>query len=272
MECKSKLLEEKPAEKLDMSLSVSKLKSFKSCKKKFQFDYIQKLPKKDWEHLSFGKFLHLVLEEFHKALLAGNTDPFHILMGRCFKDALPKYKLTAEQRQECFQILCKYIERMALERKEEREPTYIAAERSFYVNIDDKVLLNGFVDRIQIDPDGVLHISDYKSSKSKEFLKKDLFQLQTYAFVYFLENPDLQLIRCSYIMLRFDFEYITKEYTRDKIMKIEEKFLECAENIKKEKLFRPTTTKLCGYCDHLDLCAEGKAFINKDKKFGETDW
>jgi ATP-dependent helicase/DNAse subunit B len=58
---------EKP--KLDLSLSVSKAKTFDDCKAKYKFCYIQKLPRIDRDFHIFGKFLHSTLESFHKTII-----------------------------------------------------------------------------------------------------------------------------------------------------------------------------------------------------------
>ena len=65
------LLDSRPEKNKEiLNLSVSKLKTFEDCKTKFKFSYIDKLPKKEWEFHSFGKFLHAVLEYFLLLLLA----------------------------------------------------------------------------------------------------------------------------------------------------------------------------------------------------------
>src|SRR5690554_3876657 len=87
-----------------LNLSVSKSKTFKQCKKKFRFDYIERLPKKTWDYHIFGKFLHKVLEDFHLDRLNGGKEPDNILMAKCFKSAKKEYadKITKDQLEECY--------------------------------------------------------------------------------------------------------------------------------------------------------------------------
>ena len=49
MKITARLLEEKPEEHSLMGLSVSKVKTFKDCKAKFHFCYVQKLPRKEYD-------------------------------------------------------------------------------------------------------------------------------------------------------------------------------------------------------------------------------
>lgn len=274
----SRLLKKKPEEKLAFSASVSKIKTFTSCKLKYKFSYIEKLPKKEWEHLKFGNFVHEVLETFHKKLLAGDVTPRHSLMTECFKAALKNWKLEAEAKKEAYEIINKYLTLLAEQEKNDNLSHVIAVEKEFYINIDDKILLNGFIDRVQLDKDNVLHVADYKTSRSKTYLEKDFFQLLTYAFVMCLENPDLERVRASYIMLKHDFEFVTKEFTRKEIMKIEKDFLKYADKIMAETEFNAKTSPLCRFCDFLDNCPKGQSFIdsrgnqNNLTKFGASNW
>jgi RecB family exonuclease len=267
---KSTVLPDRPEEKMDLTLSVSKVKTFDSCKAKFRYSYIEKLPKKDWDFHIFGKFLHEVLENFHKKLIKNDTRPLHVIMSECYKSAFAnwKEKITSEQVKEFKQILNGYLVKYT---KEQSEYQVLSAEENFYIDIDGKILLNGFIDRIQLDKDGILHVSDYKSSKNDRYLKNDFFQLQTYAFVMCLKDPKLRRVRTSYIMLRDNFKSIIKEFTRDEVMKMEDKFVEYANQINTEKLYRASPSPLCAYCDYSNICPSSKE-VSLDIKYGEVAW
>lgn len=265
-------------------LSVSKVKTFKQCKAKYFFSYIKKLPRKEWEHLTFGKFLHEVLERFEKEILGLDFNnksipksklPDHLLMKKCFSDALVEWgpQMTSENKKESFKILCEFLQKRADAKKAGTLPEVLFAEKDFNVDIGNDVMMNGFIDVIQRDTDGVLHVADYKTSKSKEYLKKDWMQLKVYAYVMCLEDPNLQKVRCSYIMLRHKFDSIIKEFSRDEVMGMEEDFRDYAKTIHDEKLFRPKPSPLCGYCDYVDHCEEGQNRLGiKKNGFGATDW
>lgn len=265
-------------------LSVSKVKTFKQCKAKYHFNYIKKLPRKEWEHLIFGKFLHEVLERFEKAILGldfgnklipKNELPDHILMKKCFSDALVEWnpKMTSENKKESFDILCQFLEKRSSAKKAGVLPEVMFAEKDFNIDIGNDVMMNGFIDVIQRDVDGILHVADYKTSKSKEYLKKDWMQLKVYAYVMCLEDPNLKKVRCSYIMLRHKFDSIVKEFSRDDVMGMEQEFRDYAKSIHSEKLFRPTPSPLCQYCDYVDYCEDGQDKLGiKKQVFGVTDW
>jgi len=256
-----------------LNLSVSKVKTFKTCKAKYHFYYIQKLPRKEWDFQVFGKFLHEVLELFHGEIIQGNKDPDHILMKRSFGTALKEYSagMTSDMQKECFDILIAYLKKRHTEKGQ--HPEVLEVEKEFLINIADDILLNGFIDVVQRDPDGVLHVADYKTSKHKKYLKNDFMQLKTYAYAMCLEDPSLEKVRCSYVMLRHGFDSILAEFTRDEVMAMESEFQEFAATIKKEKLFRPTPSPLCKFCDYLEKCDDGLEKMGMAKgDFGERDW
>jgi CRISPR/Cas system-associated exonuclease Cas4 (RecB family) len=293
------LLTEKPSKDLNFFwLSVSKLKTFESCKAKYLFSYVKKLPKKQWDYHVFGKFLHKVLEDFHNEKMNGCTDSNGVIMKRAFDSAREEYKdLTEEQLKESHEILIQYLKKIKAQQILEKLPEIVSNEAPFDISIDNKILLNGFIDRIQIDPDGVLHVADYKTSnlfdkdenkqiivvsditKTKKYknYKRDIFQLKTYAYVMFLKYPELEKVRCSYILLRHNFHEIIVEFTRDEAMEMEKVFQDAFAEISNEKLFRPVVTPLCEYCDFLESCESGKEYMERRNpkfvpKFGETSW
>jgi ATP-dependent helicase/DNAse subunit B len=257
----------------NLRLSVSKVKTFLQCNKKYHFSYVLKLPQKERDYHTFGKFCHKVLEDFHLALMNDSKLPFNKEMDLAFKTAAKEYqdKMTPEMKKECWEIINQYLKKYTQEHKENRAANVIACEKNFELVIEN-VVLNGMIDRIQVDPDGVIHVADYKTSKSKKYLKDDWFQLLTYCFVILSDNPDLEKIRASYIMMRHDFEYITKEFTIEQILKIKDQYIEYAQKIVNEKDFPPNPTILCGYCDFVDMCSEGKQKISPSKTFGEVKW
>jgi ATP-dependent helicase/DNAse subunit B len=257
---------------MSLRLSVSKSKTFESCAKKYHFSYVLKLPRKEFSYHTFGKFVHKVLEDFHQLYLDGCDEPFNKTIGKCFKIALAEYgsKMDAEAKKEAFEIVNAYLKRITADKDSVKK--VLSVEKKFDLEISPNVVLNGMIDRIQLDDDGIIHIADYKTSKSDRYLKKDLFQLLTYAYVLLQEDPTLNVIRGSYIMLRHNFKYITKDFNRDEILKVKDKYEKYAADIEAEKLWRPSPTILCSYCEFLDSCDSGSKFVKPQQEYGETSW
>lgn len=258
----------------EFRVSVSKTKTFIDCKAKFKFCYVEKLPRKDWDFHIFGKFCHSVLELFHLKYIEGCTLPYNQVMGECFKKALEEYKdkMTAEQRKDCWAIIDKYLRLIVKEKNNGHPANVIACEKRFELLVGENIILNGAIDRIQIDDDGVIHVGDYKTVKNKKYLKNDFFQLLTYAYVIMKEDPTVTKVRGSYILLRHDFEYITTEFEKDEVMKIEGKYIDYVNQMLTEKDFTPNPTALCNFCDYQQNCPEGKTKAFNKPVYGEVGY
>lgn len=263
----------------DLRLSVSKTKCFNQCKKQFEFNYILKFPKKERDYHIFGTFCHAVLETFHLYYLEGCLLPYNIAMTDAFKVAWEEYKdkMTPEMKKECWVIVDKYLRLITKEKANNYPANVIACEKRFELKVGENIILNGAIDRIQLDADNVVHVADYKTTKNKRYLQNDWFQLLTYAYVIVSEDPSIERVRASYILLRHDFEYITTEFDIKQIMSIKDQYIKYAEQIAKEKDFEPTPSNLCAFCDFLEHCAAGKEKTNSNqmqshKVYGEVSW
>src|SRR5690606_7652896 len=175
----------------ELRLSVSKKKVFVDCKKKYKFQYIEKKPRKDWDHFTFGSFSHKVLEDFHQYYIdqqdwRAEKTPRHEIMTKSFKNAIKEFKpkLTKEMISEAYNYMCLYLTTL-----EQEFPHVLSCEEEFNLSLGNNIKLLGFIDRVQVDDDGVLHVCDYKSSKSDKYLKNDPFQLLTYAFIMLKKDP-----------------------------------------------------------------------------------
>lgn len=258
----------------DLRLSVSKTKTFLQCKKQFEFNYILKMPKKDWDHHIFGKFCHRVLEVFHNYYVEGCLLPYNVSMTDAFKVAYAEFrdKMNPEMKKECWEIIDKYLRLISKDKANNLPAHVISCEKRFEFPIAENIILNGAIDRIQKDADNVIHVCDYKTVKNKKYLKDDWFQLLTYAYVIVNEDPSVEKVRGSYILLRHDFEYITKEFTKKEILKVKKQYEKYAEQIQSEKEFPASPSALCKFCDFLDHCPAGKSKAFGQSIYGEVTW
>jgi ATP-dependent helicase/DNAse subunit B len=259
-----------------LRLSVSKTKVFFNCKAQYKYQYVDKIPVKIFDFHTLGKFCHKVLEDFHVAYINGCQEPYNIVMSKAFKQAVEKYKkdMNPEMKRECWDIINQYLKKISNDKKNNITDNVLACEKNFEFPLGGQhnVILNGMIDRIQLDADNVMHVCDYKSTKNKKYLKDDFLQLLTYAHVILLEDPVLTTFRASYILLRHNFEYITMEFKAPEILKIKQQYLDYADQIMQEKEFEPNPTKLCEYCSYNDICAAGKKMISPSKIYGAIDW
>lgn len=261
----------------DFRVSVSKTKTFDQCKKQYKFNYILKFPKKDRDYQIFGKFCHKVLEEFHRKYQEGCLLPYNKVMGEAWKEAWIEFKekMTPEMKKECWDLINKYLKMVSITTPVDNNgmpANVIGVEKRFEIPIGENIILNGAIDRIQLDDDGIVHVADYKTTKNKKYLKNDWFQLLTYAYVILSEDPSIKKVRGSYILLRHDFEYITTEFSIEEIGAVKDKILDCVNQMKSEINFEASPSNLCGWCDYLEHCPEGKSKSFNQKIYGEVTY
>ena len=264
-----KIIDENP--KALPIFSYSKISSYKSCPKAYKFIYIDKLPRLDKPYFVFGSFAHSILEKFHKEFIDGSKDPIEIVMKKSFISALKEFKLklTKEQIDEVFAIMQTYLDKLS---QQDKFPNVLSVEKKIWIELDNEIIFNGFIDRIQMDRDNVLHITDYKTTKNEKYLT-DRTQLLLYAYIMYLENKDLDKIRTSYMMLKHGMKLLEKDHNIDELIIAKNKLLEQCIIAKNDKLYRAKPSNFsCNFCDFLDRCDEGKALIYKKAKFGQIDW
>jgi len=210
--------------------------------------------------------------------LNGSQKSFNEEMKIAFDFAYQEYKakLSAENKEEGRQIAIKYLQMLNLQKQNNALPKKLAAERNFSLSITNEelsieIILNGCIDSIQLDPDGIYHVVDYKTTKNKKYLVGDYFQLLTYAYILLQEDNTIEKVRGSYMLLRHDLELITKDFYRDEIMSIQDKYFEYATKIINEKEYKATLTPLCNFCSFNHLCPDFQA-KNGPQKFGEINW
>jgi putative RecB family exonuclease len=174
------------------ALSPSRAGDFLSCPLLYRFRTIDHLPEPPSPDAVRGTVVHKVLEDLFDLPAEQRTpDRARTLLEPAF-DLLAEQEpalreMFAEDGPEaatwlasCRSVLERYF---TLEDPRRLEP----AEREVYVEalLDSKLLLRGFVDRVDVAPDGAIRVVDYKTgrSPSEMFEAKALFQMRFYALV-----------------------------------------------------------------------------------------
>lgn len=255
-----------------LQLSLSKVKTYESCHKKFHYTYVLKMPRKDADYFTTGKICHASLEKFHLAFMNGTDKSYSQVMTDVFKQVKEEYKSKSnpDMIKECFDILKEYLQIISTNKESTLSVPVIGVEKSFDIKLSDDIKIIGSIDRIQVDRDGVLHVADYKTTKNKKYLANDFTQLLTYAYALMNEDPTIEKIRASYVLLRHNFEPLTKEFPRPIVMEMKDKYLNYARQIINETEYKASPTNLCKWCEFIDICEDGRKFLKLEN--GEVNW
>ncbi len=243
----------KDEKKVKLTLSASRVDTFKKCPRKYYYRYIKRLPTKDWPHFNLGTFVHGVLEHFHLGLLKDSKKKRSQLMKTSCINFLNQMRndgknLTNEQISEANEMLQNYLKTL------EKDFSYqvLSLEEKFTLSLNEDYDFMGFVDRMDLEEDGTYHIKDYKTSKTAKYMKP--FQLQAYGIWLMNKFPEIVKFRGSYIMMRLNSKYVSYEFNKEDVEKIHKELIEVAERIVNEERWPMKQSKLCDWCDFNNVC------------------
>lgn len=242
---------------------------------KYQLKYVKKnYEATDAIHLDLGNILHKALEIKYRGMIEGEIVPFdrlkeiiengisedtekdkgNFIQGlnqiqekygfESFSEVNEKSNLSYNDKLETF---FNYLKNDQLE--DDWEP--LKVEFDFEFVFEDKALITGFIDRVDINSNGDLRVVDYKSS-NKVYQHKDLTTpLQMIIYALACENEFGRVpIEYQYdmILLGEKQEACTKGFYKrgtTKLNKILDEIKECEET----GSFKPKPTPLCHWCE-----------------------
>ncbi|MEE6259919.1 RecB family exonuclease [Plantactinospora sonchi] len=247
------------------SLSPSRAADFKTCPLLYRFRSIDRLPERPSAEQVRGTLVHAVLERLFD-LPADRRTP------TAAADLVaPEWdRLVAEQAElaELFptgdlagpteflasarELLNGYF---SVEDPRRLEP----AERESLVSavVDDQLLIRGYIDRLDVAPDGALRVVDYKTGGAprEAFEARALFQLKFYALVLWRTRGVVPtVLRLLYLR---DAEICDYRPDADELVRFERTVLalwRAIEQATAARDFRPKPSRLCDWCNHQAHC------------------
>jgi len=144
-----------------------------------------------------------------------------------------------------------------------KEKDEFVKENFFKVDIGNGLKLTGMIDRIDKE-NGAYHLIDYKTGKERK--KEDNLQLMIYALL--AEGAlGMPLAKASYLYPEKGklITFVPSKEAKDKALTRIRKII---EEIRADEEFEPQPSKMCYYCDFVELCPtkeEAKKHITKFK-------
>ena len=248
------------------ALSPSRAADFKQCPLLFRFRVIDRLDGPPSPAAARGTLVHEVLEHLFELPADQRTPEAALALLE------PRWASLVQDRPELatmieddetldedgwFTAAGQLVERwFTLEDPQRLEP----AERELYVETEvDGLTLRGYVDRLDIAPDGAMRVVDYKTGRSprEAFEGKALFQMKFYALVLWRQRgvipKQLQLVYLG------NGEIVRYEPDEHDLLGLERNVRAVWDAIVRASQtgdWRPRVSRLCDWCDFRDLCPE----------------
>jgi putative RecB family exonuclease len=249
------------------SLSPSRAADFKSCPLLYRFRTIDRLPQAPSREATRGTVVHAVLERLFDLPAVERTlataramlpavwqsvlDEAPEAAGLFAEDAdgveLADWLASAET------LLGNYFQ---LEDPSRFEPQ--AREELVEVVIDG-LRLRGYVDRLDVTPSGDLRVVDYKTGATprEAFEAKALFQMKFYALVLWRTRGVVpRQLRLIYLADTDTLSYAPDVEELIRFERTLKAIWAAIERATQTGDFRPSPSRLCGWCDHQALCPE----------------
>jgi putative RecB family exonuclease len=247
------------------SLSPSRASDFMACPLLYRFRTLDKLPEPFSPLAVRGTVVHKVLEDLFDLPAAERTPSraadlllpswesmLEVEPGLAELFAADEGQQMTEWLASCRESLESYFE---LEDPTRLEP----AERELYVEtlLDSKLLLRGYVDRLDVAPSGEIRVVDYKTSRAPHevYEAKALFQMRFYALVIWRTRGVVpKLLQLIYLgsgeVLRYAPDEADLLATERKVVALWAAIRTAAETGD----WRPNPGPICGWCAHQALC------------------
>ena len=246
------------------AISPSRAGDFMSCPLLYRFRTIDRLPEEPSPDAVRGTVVHKVLEDLFDLPALDRTPE------RAREMLVPAWEALVGAEPEldamfggegadvatwltsCRTVLDRYFD---LEDPQRLEP----ADRELYVEalLDSKLLLRGFVDRIDVAPDGRIRVVDYKSGRSPGvgYEAKALFQMKFYALVLWrMRGVVPAMLQLIYLgngeILRYEPDEDDLRATERKV----EAVWAAIRSAQETGDWQPSPSRLCDWCSYHQFC------------------
>jgi putative RecB family exonuclease len=250
------------------ALSPSRAGDFLSCPLLYRFRTIDHLPEPFSPDAVRGTVVHKVLEDLFDLPAEQRTPE------QAGEMLVPAWEQLVEQEPDlhemfsgegeaagpdaaawlasCRTVLDRYF---TLEDPRRLEP----AEREVYVEtlLDSRLLLRGFVDRIDVAADGAIRVVDYKTGRSpgEMFEAKALFQMKFYALVIWRTRGVVPaMLQLVYLGNGEMLRYVPDERDLLATERKVEAIWRAIRRAEEDADWRPSPGRLCDWCAHQAVC------------------
>ncbi|MFC1479873.1 ATP-dependent helicase [Candidatus Omnitrophota bacterium] len=268
----------------DLTLNPTSLNNYISCRRKFLYDNVLRLPGRKNQNQVFGNCTHKALEEVYAAFRDKKKFPSFAFFKASFRKELEYQGVSETIKNGCLSKLEKLKD---WHDKESRHPVMpIELENKLEISLGN-VVFRGTFDKIEKEAEGTIRVIDYKTGKPDSHIKKiancrdlsngecdDYYrQLVAYKLLYEGGHKDRKKEKVTKGVLQFlepvsgdvkkyglekgTYRNETVELTDEMVAELEKVIMDCwrdIQSLKFEKLPKRDGKEKCARCVYDSIC------------------
>ncbi len=246
-----------------MIYSPSKLETYETCPQKYKFAYIEGLKTEEEGIEAFlGTRFHETMEKLYserRFRLMSLEEIQAFYQERWEKNFHEKIIIVSQGRtaDDYFRLGLKFIEDYYRRYYPFNQNRILGLEEKIEIDLDGtgRYLLQGYIDRIDLTPEGVVEIHDYKTSSTlpaQQEIDSDR-QLALYQLGLQQKWPWAERVRLVWHYVAFDLE-ISSTRSPAQLEALRQEVIDLINLIEADQEFLPRESSLCEWCSFFSLC------------------
>ncbi|HDQ22721.1 MAG TPA: PD-(D/E)XK nuclease family protein [Candidatus Uhrbacteria bacterium] len=268
---------------LPSQFSYSQIAAFQKCPYQYKLAHIYRIPVKGKGSFSYGKSMHATLQKFFElAISRFKTDQSDLFGGQKGKTGkkisslvsfeelkdifetswLDEWFVSAENRKE-YKTKGRNFIKLFYEENKDKQLSTLVLEKGFNFKMSspkkeaETYSFKGFIDRIDLLPDGTAELIDYKTGNAKEKLT---FEEKEQLLLYQYAGQKIPDITACHPISKLTFYYLDNNTqlsflgNKKDLAKLEERFTTTIDKIKDSQFEASPEYHKCQHCDFKDIC------------------
>ncbi len=240
-----------------LSLSFYQVNDYLDCPAKYRFGHVIRIPTAPSHAMVYGRALHAAVQSFHRQQMVGQQMPLEVLHAELDANWESVGFLTREheeaRRAAGHEALTRFWNEQQID---PARPSAVEQDFAFGLGRDR---VRGRYDRVDVEPDGRVVITDYKSSDVRDPATaarraRESLQLSIYALAYEAQHgraPDelaLHFLESGLVG--------RSEASEKRLERAQEKLVLAAEGIRARRFDATPQPMRCGYCPFREICPD----------------
>jgi len=228
------------------------LNMFQQCPRQYKFQYIDHLGdiyRKAHPYFTMGDHIHATLKDFLSVVPVSerNIAKLENLLREKWRRNRKGFNDKEDEKRWGEKAL---TQMRWFAQNQDISVTPFMIENNHRIELTSNILLKGRIDRVDQEPDGSLHIIDYKTGK----MPAEINQLQLHIYALILSRKQhTQLKKASYLYLEVG-KWQTIELTTEGLEQAAAYVIDMVNRICQEKEYPATPNIYCFNCDFLEIC------------------